>query len=207
MSKAKKTYKLTLYNKLFQQLICLCFKTFVRTKYKTQLEGIENIPKDGSSYIIVANHLSYDDIPVLTSVFNPPCTFVAKKELYNNPFMSFWIKSCGAIAVNREKPEKSTIKAIKEALGLNDIKLFVFIEGTRSKIEGQLGAPNNGPVYFSKLSNKPIIPVGIKYKPNNDLVIKIGEAYQVSRDQDLDDASWKCLEIISKLSGSQLPPR
>lgn len=121
--------------------------------------------------------------------------------------MKLWLDLTGTICVNREKVESSTIKRAKGALQSKGWKLCIFIEGTRSQIEGQLGEPNSGPVYISRLCGVELLPVGIRYGKDKEATLKIGKPYKVSKETDINDESWVCLEKISRLTGFQMPPR
>ncbi len=203
----KNKYSFNIINKIFQRITIALFR-FYCLKYDLVIEGKENIPSvNEENYIVVSNHISYDDIPVLTSVFGAYSCFVAKKELFDNPIVGNWFKLCGTISVDRSKPETSTVKAAKAVLQTLGWRLLIFIEGTRSKIEGQLGQPNNGPVFFAKLSKAKLLPVGINYQQEGKVIVRIGQPYLVNGAKDLDEESWKCLSQISKLSAYQLPPR
>lgn len=206
MAKKKKGFGFLQY--LFQLITITCFRIYLSIKYKITLEGMDNLPsQDDGNYIIVSNHISYNDIPLISCYFRTPLAFIAKKELFDMPLLGLWITLCGTIKVNREKLESSTIKQAKAVLNSPKWWVAVFIEGTRSKIEGQLGKPNNGPMYIARLCKKQIVPVGISYKKNNEVVVTVGEPFMPNLDNDLDDESWKCLEKIAKLSGHTMPPR
>lgn len=187
---------------MFFYLSCL----YVR-KYKLEIEGKKNIPENKGPCVLVSNHLSYDDIPLIGVTAGYYLAFIAKKELFEMPVLGPFLKLAGVISVDREKLEKSTIKYAKEALQLPGWRVAIFIEGTRSRQEGYLGKPNNGPVYIARLTGVPLVPIGISYGPGRKVNVKIGEAYEVDRAGDLEEQSWECLEKISKLSGKKMPER
>ena len=63
--------------------------------YKPRFEGLENVPKD-KGFILVSNHISnFDPIFVAVKV-KPRCYFMAKEELFRNPFVSLIIRGLGA---------------------------------------------------------------------------------------------------------------
>ena len=179
--------------------------------YKVKVEYTGNKPPRDTNYLVVSNHRSNLDPPIISSFLYMPMAFVAKKELFTNPFFSFLISLYSAILIDREKTKKSTFDLVKQALKK---KCFgkawcssIFIEGTRSKDPEKLGKPNNGAIFIARVNKKPILPVGITYTDNKEIIIKVGEAYEVDRKQDLDDAAWDCLEKISLLTDYQMPEK
>ena len=76
--------------------------------YKPRFEGLENVPKD-KGFILVSNHISnFDPIFVAVKV-KPRCYFMAKEELFRNPFVSLIIRGLGAFPVSRGKGDTAPI--------------------------------------------------------------------------------------------------
>ncbi|MEG0216282.1 MAG: lysophospholipid acyltransferase family protein, partial [Hungatella sp.] len=65
------------------------------------ITGKENIPKEGS-YIICPNHISIYDPVVIASQIKRKVHFMAKAELYKNPFLRWLMLAIGTIPVDRE---------------------------------------------------------------------------------------------------------
>jgi len=151
----------------------------------------------------MSNHLSNNDPPILSTAFMIPIAYMAKKELFSTPFFGWAITMLGAFSVDRDKIEKTTIKATKEIIQKKWC-LGIFLEGTRSKNPGVLGNPNIGVAYISSLNNVPILPVGIidSNKPFGPVTVKIGKSFYP--DKDLEKARWQCAEKLSELTGFKL---
>ena len=66
--------------------------------FKGNLIGKENIPKKGS-FIMVSNHGSLLDPPLLGHAIGRNISFMAKSELFKIPLLGFVIKACGAYPV------------------------------------------------------------------------------------------------------------
>jgi 1-acyl-sn-glycerol-3-phosphate acyltransferase len=167
--------------------------------------GRENIPQN-TQLLIVGNHLSNWDPPLLCIATDLPMAYVAKNELFDVPILKHLIKFYGAIAINRHKPEKSTIKTIKKVLA-EGWNLGMFIEGTRSKNPGYLGPPHTGTAYFAYSNNIPILPVGLvgtneKFKKAK---VYIGKPIQPSKD--LEKTTWEVMEALSELTGYKIANR
>lgn len=172
--------------------------------HRLEYSGRENIPN--TPCVIVGNHLSNADPPILSTVTDVPLAFLAKRELYDVPFLRQLILTYGAISVDRQKPEPSTFKAVRQVFK-NNWNLGMFIEGTRNKNPGVLGKPHTGPAYFAWANKVPIVPVGIvgTGKPWAKAYAKIGKPIQPSAD--LEKTTWEIMEALSELTGFALPPR
>lgn len=171
---------------------------------RLEFSGRENIP-DGPC-VFVSNHLSNWDPPLVSRVVDRPVSYLAKKELYSDKFFRNLVLTYGAISIDREKPEKSTFKAVKEMLSKGWC-LGMFIEGTRSRTPGILGQPQLGPAYFAKTNKIPLVPVGIVGTniKNGKAYAKIGKPIQP--DGSLEEISWKVMEALAELTGFELPER
>jgi len=107
-------------NDVFQKLIYqLVSKLFVlpiyRFVFRGNLIGRENIPQK-NSFIMVSNHGSLLDPPLLGHAIGRNISFMAKAELFKIPLLGFIIKACGAYPVKRGVVDKNTIKSQKPKL-------------------------------------------------------------------------------------------
>ncbi len=172
--------------------------------YRTKIYGKENIPKDKKPFIVMPNHLSNNDPPIISMTLMLPVAYMAKKELFNIPFIGWAITMLGAFSVDREKLERTTLRAAKEVIQKGWC-LGMFLEGTRSKTPNTLGKPNIGPVYMSHLTKTPILPIGIidSNKPFGPITVRIGKPFYPEKD--LEKAKWQCAEKLSELTGFKVP--
>ncbi|MGM0502419.1 MAG: lysophospholipid acyltransferase family protein [Bacillota bacterium] len=134
-------------------------KWVLKLVLRTKVRGVENIPQEGP-VIVVANHVSNLDPPVLGVAINRKIHYMAKAELFENFFMAKIMNTYGAFPVERGTADTN---AIKQALRLinNDKVLGIFPEGTRSKT-GKLGRAKLGSVLLATKSKAPLLPVGLK---------------------------------------------
>lgn len=136
-------------------ILLAVFKLFLGIEVK----GKENIPAQKGA-IIMSNHISALDPPLLAAIFPRPVRFMAKKELFDNILLRFVLFLAGSFPVDRGKVD---ISAVKNALQVikDDQILGIFPEGTR-RPEGKPGLPKAGSVMLAIKSKSPILPVGIK---------------------------------------------
>lgn len=193
--------------KFYQFLVIrLLFMPVYYIFYRLKVYGKENIPKDGRPFIVMPNHLSNNDPPIVSTVLLIPIAYMAKKELFSVPFIGWAITMLGAFSVDREKVEKTTLRAAKEVLSKGWC-LGMFLEGTRSKIPGSLGKPNLGVPYISSLYNVPVLPIGIigSNKKFGPVTVKIGKLFYP--EQELEKAKWQCAEKLAELTGLKVLDR
>ena len=147
------------YQKLIYQLVSqvIIFPIY-KFIFRGNLIGRENIPQKGS-FILVSNHGSLLDPPLLGHAIGRNISFMAKSELFRIPFLGFIIKSCGAYPVKRGIVDKKTIKIACEKLSNNN-SIGIFIDGTRQK-DGLVNKPKQGAALLSFKNQKMLLPVAI----------------------------------------------
>ena len=171
------------YNKwrsLFQFLVTHVFY-MIRFKlvYRLEVYGKENIPDD-NNFIVAANHLSTLDPPLVCGVMNKPVAYMAKKELFENPFLCWWLNWLGAFAVDREKLGVSTIKTVKNLKNTGWV-LGIFPQGTRQEA-GEISHVTKGFASLAKSTKCGILPVGItgtqevkRFPFSGKIIVRIGK--------------------------------
>lgn len=90
-------------------------KGIFKILYRIEVEGIDNIPKEGRA-ILCANHISNLDPIVLGIICPRPISFMAKKELFSNKLFSKLFYSLNAFPVDRQSSDISAIRKSLEVL-------------------------------------------------------------------------------------------
>ena len=131
--------------------------------YTARITGWKNIDRR-KRYLYTSNHQSYIDAPLLSVVANRPVAYMAKKELYEhkNPLIRFLVISLGAYSVDRDNPEKATLKTIIDIVKHAKLwSLGMFPQG-RQILEGEkFNDIKPGFVAIAKLAKMDIVPVAI----------------------------------------------
>jgi len=125
---------------------------------RCQVKGRENIPSQGP-LLVVANHLSLADPPLLGVSLSRKVTFMAKKELFRFRLIGYFIGSLGAFSVHRGRLDRKAMRQTYQILA-DGLALVMFPEGTRSR-SGRLRPAFSGPALIAVRSGAPILPVGI----------------------------------------------
>lgn len=95
-------------------------------RLKINVEGKENIPKDGV-LTVYANHKSNADPFILLQVIKRPLTFTPKMSVYRMFWMGSWLKTMGAFPIDRQSDRntaRAMIDAIKEVKNGNAMMIF-----------------------------------------------------------------------------------
>lgn len=109
--------------------------------------------------IVVSNHLSWLDIPLLGVAIPRKISFMAKKEYFHSPVHAFLVRRFGSFTVERGTVDRTAFDQAAKALQ-DGRALGIFPEGTRSRTfqlqKGRLGA-----AFIALHSSAYILPVGI----------------------------------------------
>ncbi|MCH8206149.1 MAG: 1-acyl-sn-glycerol-3-phosphate acyltransferase [Chloroflexi bacterium] len=122
-----------------------------------KVEGKENVPPMGP-LIVVANHQSYLDPPILGACLPRRIWFLAKDSIFRGPILNWFLRSYGAFPLDRFG---SDLRAYRWALNKleRDQVLVLFPEGTRSK--GSMNKALPGVARLALKTGAPLLPVGI----------------------------------------------
>lgn len=178
--------------------------------------GREHIPPYGP-FIVVANHLSLVDPPLISHVLPMPVTFLAKEEALRSPLTGPFARAWRAIPVRRGEPDLWAIRQALAVLAAGGV-LGLFPEGTRSRNHRlQVGQP--GAALLAVRSGAPILPIAITgteqifrwpgpFRRRRPLVVtRIGRLFSIDRPAGrLDPASLTALtEQIMAAIAALLP--
>jgi 1-acyl-sn-glycerol-3-phosphate acyltransferase len=122
-------------------------------------EGLENVPATGPC-IIASNHLSLWDVLMMGIYLPRHPFFMAKRELYRIPVLSYLIRLAGTFPVNRGERDMWALKQAERVLAAGQM-LYIFPEGTRRGRTGQLGRGKVGAVLFALRYQVPLVPAAI----------------------------------------------
>jgi 1-acyl-sn-glycerol-3-phosphate acyltransferase len=131
------------------------------SRVKVKVEGLEKIATD-RNYVFVSNHLSYMDTPVFLANIPVQFRFLAKRGLFQVPFLGWHLKRAGHIPVPRGDA-RAAVKMMNTAAQMvreRGISLLIFPEGGRSR-DGSLGEFKEGGAYIAIQAGVPLVPVAL----------------------------------------------
>jgi 1-acyl-sn-glycerol-3-phosphate acyltransferase len=116
----------------------------------------------GESFVVMSNHRSHFDIPVLLQALGIPVRMVAKRELFSIPIMGSAMRYSGFVEVDRSRRAKAvrSLSAARARLERDQTSVWIAPEGTRS-VDGQLGSFKRGGFYMALDAGLRILPVSI----------------------------------------------
>ena len=125
------------------------------------VNGLELAPLE-ESFVVMSNHQSHYDIPVLFQALRPRrLRMVAKSELFRLPIWTGAMRAAGFVEVNR-KNRVSAMKSLdraREAIR-GGTSIWIAPEGTRSP-DGELGQFKKGGFHMAAGAGARILPVSI----------------------------------------------
>ena len=145
-------------NRLYTVLKILAVGT-LRTLFRLESTGRENIPATGP-VLLVANHSSLLDPPVIGGAAGRQLTFLAKAELFEIPGFGGLIRRLNARPIRREGVDPGALRTAMRALA-DGQAVLIFPEGTRGD-EGVLRPAKAGAGMLAVLSGAPVVPVYVK---------------------------------------------
>lgn len=131
----------------------VCFSTFARW----EITGRESVPPRGR-LLVVSNHLSYADPPVLGAALPRVVHFLGQDGLFDNPITAAVMKAWKVHPVDRSENDlRAALWAIRALNREETVGLFP--EGRRNPAGMRMA--HSGIAYIAARTQTPILPVGI----------------------------------------------
>ncbi len=178
--------------------------------FRGRIYGAEKVPQEGP-LVVVSNHASDYDPPLLSSCMRRPVAFMAKEELFQVPVLKQAITLYGAYPVNRQAADRAALRAalshLKEGWATG-----IFLQGTRTP-DGRITDPKLGAALIAAKAQAPLLPVCLwgthaivekgKYLPRSvPVTVRIGDLIPTPESTDreeLEAITQKCSEVINAM--------
>jgi 1-acyl-sn-glycerol-3-phosphate acyltransferase len=153
----------------------------LRLLFRPWVEGLENVPEEGSA-IIASNHLSFSDSFFMPLVVPRRVTFLAKSDYFTGGGVKGWLtarffRGVGQVPVDRSggRASEAALRTGMRILGEGNL-LGIYPEGTRSP-DGRLYRGRTGVARMALEAKVPVIPVAMidteKIQPPGKVIPKI----------------------------------
>jgi len=124
-----------------------------------RVTGYEHVPASGP-FIVVTNHMSVADAPLLFLVFpHLRLRFFAGEKWERHIIFGPIMKAVGAIYINRGEVDRRALREALNALASGSV-FGLAPEGTRSRVRHLIEA-KEGAAYLASRAQVPILPMGV----------------------------------------------
>jgi 1-acyl-sn-glycerol-3-phosphate acyltransferase len=123
--------------------------------FRGEVVGTENFPSEGP-FLIASNHASHLDPPLVGCQIAKQMRFFARRSLWNNRLLAWWLNKVETIPVERDSGDVGAIKRVLQALK-EDRAVVLFPEGTRSP-DGHLQKAKAGVGLMACKTGVPVVP-------------------------------------------------
>jgi 1-acyl-sn-glycerol-3-phosphate acyltransferase len=148
------------------------------------VSGLEALPRD-EAFVVMSNHRSHYDIPVLFQALRPRrLRMVAKTELFRVPIWAGAMRAAGFVEVNRSNriAAMRSLERAREAVRAGT-SIWIAPEGTRGT-GGELGAFKKGGFHLAVGAEARILPIAVlgteRVLPARGTHVTDGERVRVS---------------------------
>ncbi len=127
---------------------------------RATVRGADRLDPD-TSYVVVANHSSYMDIPALYSALPLELRFFAKKGLFSIPLLGWHLRRAGHLPVVKGDA-RASLKSMSDGAKLmreRGISVLLFPEGGRT--EKGMRPFKEGAAYIAIKAGVPVVPIGL----------------------------------------------
>lgn len=155
MSRSREPFaSLMLYHAFKWSVVSPMLHSYLRGR----IYGAENVPHEGP-LVVVSNHASDFDPPIVSCAMQRPVAFMAKEELFRIPVLKQGIQLYGAYPVKRGAADRSAIRSALNCLS-GGWAVGLFLQGTRTA-DARIPEPKLGAALIAAKAKVPLIPVSL----------------------------------------------
>jgi 1-acyl-sn-glycerol-3-phosphate acyltransferase len=143
------------------RLASWCDKVVRHARMDIHVRGKEHMQR-GTTYVVMSNHQSHYDVPVLFHVLGANLRMISKVELFRIPIFGEAIRQAGFIEIDRSNRARAveSLRVAKAKLA-SGVHVWIAPEGTRSA-SGALLPFKKGGFNVALEAGLPILPISIQ---------------------------------------------
>lgn len=162
-------------------------RTPLRALFRVRARGVSRIPLEGP-VVVVANHSSMADGPILFGLLPRRVVFLIKQEMFKGVAGTL-LRKIGQLAVRRGEPDRAPLLAAQKVLRAGGV-VGVFPEGTRGT--GDVAEAQAGAAWLARSTGAVVVPVACRgtlrppgtrrrFRPVVDVLV--GEPFELPSDK------------------------
>jgi len=132
-----------------------------RTLFSVRIAGLEHVPRTGPA-LVVANHLGHlDPVVLFTTLFGRRGRrprYLAREELFDDPFVGWWLRRAGALPVVRGHGSAPVIEVARRAFEAGEL-VVMYPEGHLARGDRLVARPGAGAIALA--TGVPVVPMGL----------------------------------------------
>jgi 1-acyl-sn-glycerol-3-phosphate acyltransferase len=125
--------------------------------FRVRVHGEQRVPRTGA-VVVVANHSSAADGPLLFGYLPRRVVFLIKQEMFVGA-LGWFLRKIGQLSVRRGVPDRTPLMAALKVLRAGGV-VGVFPEGTRGS--GDVSDAQHGAAWLARSSNAVVLPVACR---------------------------------------------
>ena len=156
---------------------------FFNSFFNLKILGREKLIEEGPC-IIVANHQSFLDPPLVGSLYSNEVFFLARKTLFDAPVLKQVLPYCNTIGIDQTRPDPASIIQVLRTVKSGK-RIIIFPEGSRSP-DGEIhdAMPGTVPVQPVRIEGAydclPIHSSKLKFRP---ITLSVGDPIQFTPEE------------------------
>ncbi|MFH1259714.1 MAG: AMP-binding protein [Elusimicrobiota bacterium] len=153
-----------------EKALRIFFRIYFRLVHRIKIEGLENVPKDFDKLIVIANHASYVDGPLIWAFLGLNFKILVDRVRAQDPLIRPFMQNRHTVQIDplNSLSLKGVIKIVKEGT-----PLLVFPEGRRTTT-GSLMKIYEGTGFMAYKTGAKILPIYLKNTDNTITSCKPG---------------------------------
>lgn len=157
--------------------------------HRLRVENRDVVPASGP-VLLVANHTSYLDPPLVGTTAGRWVAFLAQAGLAKLGPLRWWLRQMGVTLIDRRAPSTQALRLIADCLQAGEA-VGIFPEGTRSA-DGSVAPFRNGVEFLVRRTGATVVPIGLDgahrafprhaFVPRpRKLIVRYGEPWPAAR--------------------------